>query len=261
MTLGQEFAGFAMTVQEDVEIMRRLKNLLLEVNLGGTAIGTQVNTPAGYAKAVVLELSQISGLPLTLAKDLIEASSDAGAYVTFSGVLKRIAIKLSKICNDLRLLSSGPKSGFNEITLPAVQAGSSIMPGKINPVIPEVVNQVAFQVIGNDLTVTMAAEAGQLQLNAFEPVILMNILQSMVMLQNSVDALATKCVQGIQANASVCEDKLENSLVLATMLVPHVGYSAAVEVAKVALLENRTVREAAVILGIGTREEIEAMFV
>lgn len=259
MTLGQEFAGFAVTILEDVEIIGRLKNLLLEVNLGGTAIGTRVNTPEGYADAAVAELALVSGLPAKLAGDLIEASSDTGAYVTFSGVLKRIAVKLSKICNDLRLLSSGPRSGFNEIRLPAVQAGSSIMPGKVNPVIPEVVNQVAFQVIGNDLTVTMAAEAGQLQLNAFEPVIVLNVLQSMRILSHAMDTLAERCIKGIEANVAQCEGMLENSLVLATMLVPHIGYTKAAKVAKLALAEGAAVADTAVKLGYGSREEIEAM--
>jgi len=259
MTLGQEFAGFAATILEDVEIIGRLSHLLLEVNLGGTAIGTRVNTPDGYAEAAVRELARVSGLEAKLATDLIEASSDTGAYVTFSGVLKRISVKLSKICNDLRLLSSGPRSGFMEIRLPAVQAGSSIMPGKVNPVIPEVVNQVAFQVIGNDLTVTMAAEAGQLQLNAFEPVIVLNVLQSMRILMHAMDTLAERCVKGIEANVSQCEGALENSLVLATMLVPHIGYSKAAKVAKTALAEGAQVVETAVKLGYGTAEEIEAM--
>ncbi len=259
MTLGQEFTGFAVTILEDVEIITRLKSLLLEVNLGGTAIGTRVNTPEGYAEAAVAELAEVSGLPAKLAGDLIEASSDTGAYVTFSGVLKRIAVKLSKICNDLRLLSSGPRSGFNEIRLPAVQAGSSIMPGKVNPVIPEVVNQVAFQVIGNDLTVTMAAEAGQLQLNAFEPVIVLNVLQSMRILSQAMDTLAERCIKGIEANVAQCEGALENSLVLATMLVPHIGYAKAAKVAKTALAEGAAVAETAVRLGFGTAAEIEAM--
>ncbi|MCE5974302.1 aspartate ammonia-lyase [Sinirhodobacter sp. WL0062] len=259
MTLGQEFAGFAATILEDVEIIGRLSHLLLEVNLGGTAIGTRVNTPEGYAEAAVRELARVSGLEAKLATDLIEASSDTGAYVTFSGVLKRISVKLSKICNDLRLLSSGPRSGFMEIRLPAVQAGSSIMPGKVNPVIPEVVNQVAFQVIGNDLTVTMAAEAGQLQLNAFEPVIVLNVLQSMRILMHAMDTLAERCVKGIEANVSQCEGALENSLVLATMLVPHIGYSKAAKVAKIALAEGAQVVETAVKMGYGTAEEIEAM--
>jgi aspartate ammonia-lyase len=258
MTLGQEFAGFATTIREDVAIIDRLSHLLLEVNLGGTAIGTRVNTPEGYAEAAVTELAQVSDLPVKLATDLIEASSDCGAYVTFSGALKRIAVKLSKICNDLRLLSSGPRSGFNEIRLPAVQAGSSIMPGKINPVIPEVVNQVAFQVIGNDLTVTMAAEAGQLQLNAFEPVIVLNVLQSMRILMQAMDTLADRCVKGIEANVAQCEGALENSLVLATMLVPHIGYENAAKVAKTALANGSSVTTTAIALGFGTEDQIAA---
>ena len=259
MTLGQEFAGFSATIDEDVEIIGRLSQLLLEVNLGGTAIGTRVNTPEGYPERAVAELSKVSGFEVKLAANLIEASSDAGAYVTFSGVLKRIAVKLSKICNDLRLLSSGPRSGFNEINLPPVQAGSSIMPGKINPVIPEVVNQVAFQVIGNDLTVTMAAEAGQLQLNAMEPIIVLNVLQSMRILMQAMDTLAERCVKGIEANVAQCEGMLENSLVLATMLVPHIGYARAAKVAKTALAKGQSVTDTAVELGFGTREEIAAM--
>ena len=259
MTLGQEFAGFSATIMEDVAIIERLSQLLLEVNLGGTAIGTRVNTPDGYAERAVMELAEVSGLDAKLATDLIEASSDTGAYVTFSSVLKRIAVKLSKICNDLRLLSSGPRSGFMEIRLPAVQAGSSIMPGKVNPVIPEVVNQVAFQVIGNDLTVTMAAEGGQLQLNAFEPIIVLNVLQSMRILKHAMDVLAERCVAGIEANVEQCERLLENSLVLATMLVPHIGYTKAAKVAKVALADGTAVAETAVKLGFGTRAEIDAM--
>lgn len=261
MTLGQEFAGFANTIVEDVQIIERLSKLLLEVNLGGTAIGTRVNTPEGYAETVTLELSRICGHRVLLANDLIEASSDCGAYVTFSSVLKRIAVKLSKICNDLRLLSSGPRSGFNEIHLPAVQAGSSIMPGKINPVIPEVVNQIAFQVIGNDLTVTMAAEGGQLQLNAFEPVIVLNVLQSMRILMAGMDTLATRCINGITANVAGCEGALENSLVLATMLVPHLGYERAAKIAKTALNDGASVTDTAVKMGYGSRAEIAAMLI
>lgn len=253
MTLGQEFASWANTIAEDVQIIQRLSQLLLEVNLGGTAIGTGVNTPAGYAEAAVAELGRITGLPVTLASDLIEASSDCGAYVTFSGVLKRIAVKLSKICNDLRLLSSGPRSGFTEIFLPAMQAGSSIMPGKVNPVIPEVVNQIAFQVIGNDLTVTMAAEAGQLQLNAFEPVIMLNILQSMRMLMAGMDTLHMRCIAGIRANTAACEVALENSLVMATMLVPHFGYARAAAVAKAALEDGSSVLDMAAKMGLAER--------
>ncbi|MBM3520832.1 MAG: aspartate ammonia-lyase, partial [Alphaproteobacteria bacterium] len=182
MRLGSEFRAFAIMVGEDIERLREFANLLREVNLGGTAIGTGINTPEGYSALAIRYLSEASGIALVPASDLIEATSDTGVFVTFSGVLKRIAVKLSKICNDLRLLNAGPRAGIGEIRLPAVQAGSSIMPGKVNPVIPEVVNQIAYQVIGNDLTVTLAAEAGQLQLNAMEPVIVLNILQSMRML-------------------------------------------------------------------------------
>jgi len=259
MTLGDEFKGYAATILEDVEIIGRLSNLLLEVNLGGTAIGTRVNTPEGYADYAVAELAKISGYETKLASDLIEASSDTGAYVTFSGVLKRVAVKLSKICNDLRLLSSGPRSGFNEIRLPPVQAGSSIMPGKVNPVIPEMVNQVAFQVIGNDLTVTMAAEGGQLQLNAFEPIIVLNVLQSMRILMQAMDTLAVRCVAGIEANMSQCEGSLENSLVLVTHLVPHIGYTKASKIAKFALNNNISIVEAGAELGIATKDELMSM--
>lgn len=208
MTLGQEFASFATTLSQEAEAFEQAAALLLEVNLGGTAIGTRVNTPEGFAEAATRALAQVSGLQVRLAQDLIAASSDTSAYVGFSGVLKRIAVKLSKICNDLRLLSSGPRSGFIELHLPAVQAGSSIMPGKVNPVIPKVVNQVAFLVIGNNLTVTMAAVAGQLQLNAFEPVILLNLSQSMRMLAQAMDTLAERCVTGITANVAQCEGGL-----------------------------------------------------
>jgi aspartate ammonia-lyase len=186
MTLGQEFRSFAITIAEDIDRLQEVSQLLLEVNLGGTAIGTGVNTPDSYGPLAISELAAISGFQLRSALNLVEASSDLGAFVTFSGILKRVAVKLSKICNDLRLLSSGPRSGLGEIRLPAVQAGSSIMPGKVNPVIPEVVNQVAYQVIGNDLTVTMAAEAGQLQLNAMEPIAILNILQSIRILKSAM---------------------------------------------------------------------------
>ncbi|WP_417264473.1 aspartate ammonia-lyase [Celeribacter sp.] len=259
MTLGQEFAGFAATIVEDVDIIERLSQLLLEVNLGGTAIGTRVNAPEGYAELAVAELAAICGLETKLATDLIEASSDTGAYVTFSSTLKRVAVKMSKICNDLRLLASGPRSGINEIRLPPVQAGSSIMPGKVNPVIREMVNQVAFQVIGNDLTVTMAAEAGQLQLNAFEPIIVLNVLQSMRILMQAMDTLAVRCIAGIEANLEQCEGALENSLVLVTHLVPHIGYNKASKVAKYALNTNTSIVEAAVALGFGTAKEIQVM--
>ena len=234
ITLGMEFASFAATIDEDVERIAQLGELLKEVNLGGTAVGTGVNAPVGYAALAVRHLSGISGYRLVEAVDRIEASSDLGAFVTFSGVLKRIAVKVSKICNDLRLLGSGPRAGIGEIHLPAVQAGSSIMPGKVNPVIPEVVNQVAYQVIGHDLTITFAAEAGQLQLNAMEPVVIYNLLDSMRMLTRALRVLTDRCVSGIEADAARCEALLHGSLVLATALVPHIGYEKAAQIAKTA---------------------------
>lgn len=245
MSLGMEFAGFAVTIGEDIDRVHQLGELLTEVNLGGTAIGTGVNTPPGYGVLAVSHLAELTGYNLKQATNLIEASSDLGAFVTFSGVLKRIAVKLSKICNDLRLLSSGPRAGLGEIILPAVQAGSSIMPGKVNPVIPEMVNQVCFQVIGNDLTVTMASEAGQLQLNAMEPVVAFNILESIRVLVNAIRVLDQKCVRGIRADKAQCAGLLENSLVLATALAPHVGYDQASRIAKMALTTGRSIRDVA----------------
>ncbi len=243
MRLGHEFRGFATTIGEDIDRLREVGNLLREINLGGTAIGTGINTPEGYAEAAIMHLSNIANEKLIAAGDLIEATSDMGAFVTFSGVLKRIAVKLSKICNDLRLLNSGPRAGLGEIRLPAVQAGSSIMPGKVNPVMPEVVNQIAYQVIGNDLTVTMAAEAGQLQLNAFEPVIVFNILQSMRMLTRGMLVLREKCIIGIEADRERCQELLDHSLVAVTAINPYIGYVEASRVAKEALKSRRSVRE------------------
>ena len=204
MTLGQEFGAFAVTIGEDADRINEVLTLIAEINLGGTAIGTGLNAHPAYAALVCERLRDITGLPLTTAGDLVEATSDVGAFVHLSGITKRTAVKLSKICNDLRLLSSGPRAGFGEINLPAVQAGSSIMPGKVNPVIPEVVNQVAFEVIGNDLTVTMAAEAGQLQLNAFEPIIARALLSSLTHLTSAIDVLGERCIDGITANPSAC---------------------------------------------------------
>lgn len=257
ITLGMEFASFAATIDEDVERVEQLGELLKEVNLGGTAVGTGVNTPPGYAALAVKYLSEISGYKLIEARDRMEASSDLGAFVTFSGVLKRIAVKVSKICNDLRLLSSGPRAGFGEIRLPAVQAGSSIMPGKVNPVIPEVVNQVAYQVIGNDLTVTIAAEAGQLQLNAMEPVVIFNVLESMRILTRSLTVLTDRCVSGIEPDEARCDELLRGSLVLATALVPLIGYEKAVAIAKAALATGRTIADTALESGVVTREDVE----
>jgi aspartate ammonia-lyase len=260
MRMGSEFRAFAITVGEDIDRLREFSSLLREVNLGGTAIGTGINTPAGYSALVIRYLSEISGVPMVPAADLIEATSDLGAFITFSGVLKRIAVKLSKICNDLRLLNSGPRAGLGEIRLPAVQAGSSIMPGKVNPVIPEVVNQIAYQVIGNDLTVTLAAEAGQLQLNAMEPVIVLNILQSMRMLMRGMETLRSKCIEGIEVDRDRCRDLLEGSLITVTALNPFIGYAEASRVAKEALKSRRSIREVVLAEGLMTSEQLDEAF-
>lgn len=260
MRLGHEFRAFGVTIGEDVDRLTEIGNLLREINLGGTAIGTGLNTPDRYSETVIGHLSEISGEKLVAAGDLIEATSDMGAFVLFSGVLKRVAVKLSKICNDLRLLNSGPRAGFGEIKLPAVQAGSSIMPGKVNPVIPEVINQIAYQVIGNDLTVTMAAEAGQLQLNAMEPVIVLNILQSMRMLTRGMKVLREKCVIGIEADAERCKNLLENSLVAVTAINPFVGYATASEVAKEALKTGQSLRAVVLARGLMTEAQLNEAF-
>lgn len=260
MRLGSEFRAFAVTVGEDVERLRDFAVLLREVNLGGTAIGTGINTPEGYSERVIRNLAEVSGVPLVPAADLIEATSDLGAFITFSSVLKRIAVKLSKISNDLRLLNSGPRAGLGEIRLPAVQAGSSIMPGKVNPVIPEVVNQIAYQVIGNDLTVTLAAESGQLQLNAMEPVLVLNILQSMRMLIRGMTVLREKCIIGIEADRERCAELLEGSLVTVTALNPYIGYAEASRVAKEALKSRRSIRDVVLAEGLMTEEQLEQAF-
>jgi aspartate ammonia-lyase len=243
MTLGQEFDAFHVAVKEDVQRLAETVALFQEVNLGATAIGTGINADPRYAPLVVEQLAAICGHSLSLSPNLIEATSDMGAFVLFSGLLKRIAVKLSKICNDLRLLSSGPRTGFCEINLPARQAGSSIMPGKVNPVIPEVVSQVAYLVIGHDLTVTMCAEGGQLQLNAFEPTIAFCIMTSLRMLTSAVESLTNFCIRGITANRAHCLELVNNSIGLVTALGPRLGYEASSRVAKRALKEGRGVRE------------------
>ncbi|WP_116475200.1 aspartate ammonia-lyase [Zobellella maritima] len=243
MTLGQEFEAFAVNLGEEAARIDDACRLLCEVNLGGTAIGTGINAHPKYAALAVTHLASISGQPVSLAHNLVEATSDMGAFVSFSSVLKRLAVKLSKISNDLRLLSSGPRTGLGEIQLPAMQPGSSIMPGKVNPVIPEAVNQTAFQVIGADLAVTLAAEAGQLQLNAMEPLIIYNLLNSSRMLGEAIRMLDTRCVRGIQANEAQCASHLHNSIGIITALVPHIGYDNASRIANQALTSGATVAE------------------
>ena len=243
MTLGQEFQAFATTLGEDIERIRGLSDLLKEINLGGTAIGTGINADPAYADLAVSNLAELSGFDFEQASDLVEASSDMGAFVLFSSMLKRLAIKLSKISNDLRLLSMGPRCGIYEINLPPQQPGSSIMPGKINPVIPEAVNQVAYQVIGNDLTVTMAAEAGQLQLNAMEPLIIYNILSSIRQLTHAMNMLNQRCVSGITANKERCQELAGKSIGIITAITPTIGYENATRIAGIALETDRNVLE------------------
>lgn len=256
MTLGQEFDAFHVTIKEDVDRLQESARLFREINLGATAIGTGINTDPRYASLAVAELSRLSGQRMVLAANLIEATSDMGAFVLFSGVLKRIAVKLSKICNDLRLLSSGPRAGLGEIRLPAVQAGSSIMPGKVDPVIPEMVSQVAYLVIGHDLTVTMCAEGGQLQLNAFEPTIGYCILTSLRMLTAAINTLTQRCVIGIEADRERCLELVENSVGLVTVLGPILGYEICSHVARRALDEGRKVADVILEEGLMTTAQL-----
>jgi aspartate ammonia-lyase len=257
MTLGQEFTAFGRTILEDVQRLGEAQALIREINLGGTAIGTGITAPPGYAEAVRAHLSRITGLDLITAPDLIEATADTGAFVQLSGVLKRCAVKLSKICNDLRLLASGPRAGFNEIDLPAMQPGSSIMPGKVNPVIPEVVNQVCFDIIGGDMTVTIAAEAGQLQLNVFEPVIAFRLLAGISSLTNACVVLRERCIDGITANPERMRWFVEHSVGIITALVPIIGYERSTEIAREALETGRGVYELVMERKLLTREELD----
>ncbi|MFN8009764.1 MAG: lyase family protein, partial [Holophagaceae bacterium] len=260
MTLGQEFEAYAVTTGEDIQRLRETARLFLEVNMGGTAIGTGICADPRYPQVVVEELCKITGLDMVLAENLVEATPDTGAFVMFSGVVKRAAVKLSKLCNDLRLLSSGPRCGFGEINLPAMQPGSSIMPGKVNPVIPEVVNQVAFSVIGNDLTITLAAEAGQLQLNVMEPVLAYALATSMRTLTAAVNVLTAKCIVGITANRERCLDLVEHSIGIVTAVMPAIGYKRATEVAKEALETGVPVRELILRKGWLSQAELDEAF-
>lgn len=253
MTLGQEFSTYDVMLGEDISRLKEATSLIGEINLGATAIGTGINTDIRYSKIVTDILAKQTGFDLNAAPNLIEATQDTGAFVQLSGVLKRIATKLSKVCNDLRLLSSGPQGGFNEINLPAKAAGSSIMPGKVNPIIPEVVNQIAYEVIGNDITITMAAEAGQLQLNAFEPIIAHSLFKSIEHLTAGCKTLELNCVSGITANKELLESRVKTSAGLATALNPYIGYENATLVAKRALAENRSVES--IVLELGLLEE------
>ncbi len=232
ITLGQEFHAYGVTIEEDIARLKEILKLCGEINMGATAVGTGINTKKGYAEKVCRYLSEITHLELITAKDLVEATSDAGVFVTFSSMLKRFAVKLNKICNDLRLMSASVGAGWGEIFLPAVQPGSSIMPGKVNPVIPEVLNQICFQVMGNDTTITFAASNGRLELNAFEPIIIYNLLESLRILTQGCVVLREKCILGIKANKKRCREEVIQSPGLLTALAPYIGYDAASKLAK-----------------------------
>ncbi|MBR7974125.1 aspartate ammonia-lyase [Burkholderia vietnamiensis] len=257
MALGQEFSTFAVMIGEDEDRLMEASQLICEINLGATAIGTGINTPPEYAATACKHLAAVTGMPVKTSANLVEATQDVGSFVQLSGVLKRVAVKLSKVCNDLRLLSSGPRAGLGEINLPAVQAGSSIMPGKVNPVIPEVVNQIAFEVIGNDVTVSFAAEAGQLQLNAFEPIIAHSLFKSVAHLRAGCLTLASRCVDGITANRERLRATMDNSIGVVTALNPYIGYVNATQVAQEALLSGRGVAEIVIERGLLSREQLE----
>lgn len=259
MTLGQEFEAYAFTLGEEIQRLEQNAKLFLEVNMGATAIGTGINSDPDYGDKCIAHLKEAAGLDVVLAPNLVEATSDTGAFVMYSSAVKRLAVKLSKISNDLRLLSSGPRTGFNEINLPPMQPGSSIMPGKVNPVIPEVVNQIAFKVIGNDLTVTLAAEAGQLELNVMEPVIVQSIFESIEMLKNGMTTLKYKCIDGITANEERCLSLVQNSIGLVTALNPVLGYETSTQLAKEALETNRGVYELVLEKNLLTKEELDKL--
>jgi len=259
MTLGQEFSTYAVMLSEDESRLAEAAQLIREINLGATAIGTGINAHPDYAPLVTRRLAEVSGIAFVVSPNLIEATQDAGSFVQLSGVLKRIAVKLSKTCNDLRLLSSGPRAGLGEIALPAVQAGSSIMPGKVNPVIPEVVNQIAFEVIGNDITVTMAAEGGQLQLNAFEPIIAHSLFKSLYHLAAGCRTLGERCVGGITANRERARRLLDESTALVTALTPFIGYARSTEIAQEALATGARVYDLVLQKKLMGREELDKL--
>ena len=257
MTSGQEFNAYANNLEEEILNLERNVKLLHEINMGGTAIGTGLNAVPGFAKLCAANLAKLTGEAFVSATDLVEATPDTGAYVSYSSALKRLAVKLSKICNDLRLMASGPRCGLNEIKLPPKAPGSSIMPGKVNPVIPEVVNQVCFKVIGNDTAVSFAAEAGQLQLNVMEPVITECLIESLIWLKNAIETLTEECVLGITVNKERCMEMVKNSIGIFTALNPYIGYKTSTKVAKEALETNRSVYDIVLEKGLMTQEKLD----
>lgn len=259
MTSGQEFTAFANTLEEEIGNLNRNVELMLEINMGATAIGTGLNAVPGYAELCTKKLAELTGENFTLGKDLVEATPDTGDYVSYSGALKRLAVKLSKICNDLRLMASGPRCGLHEINLPPMAPGSSIMPGKVNPVIPEVTNQTCFKVIGNDTTVMIAAEAGQLQLNVMEPVITQCIIESQTWLGRAMDTLHERCVDGITVNAEHNAETVRNSIGIVTALNPYIGYKNSTKIAKEALETGASVYDLVLRDKILTKEKLDAI--
>ena len=257
MTSGQEFNAYANNLEEEILNLERNVKLLHEINMGGTAIGTGLNAVPGFAKLCAANLSKLTGEAFVSASDLVEATPDTGAYVSYSSALKRLAVKLSKICNDLRLMASGPRCGLNEINLPPRAPGSSIMPGKVNPVIPEVVNQVCFKVIGNDTAVSFAAEAGQLQLNVMEPVITEALFESLIWMKNAIDTLTDECILGITVNKERCYEMVKNSIGIVTALNPYIGYKTSSKVAKEALETNRSIYDIVLERGLMTKEKLD----
>ena len=257
MTSGQEFNAFANNLEEEIANLERNAVLLKEINMGGTAIGTGLNAVPGFAELCTKKMTEFTGDTFEKAPDLVEATPDTGAYVSYSAALKRLAVKLSKTCNDLRLMASGPRCGLHEINLPAMAPGSSIMPGKVNPVIPEVTNQVCFKVIGNDTAVCFAAEAGQLQLNVMEPVIVECILESQTWLINVMNTLRTLCIDGITVNADHCYEMVKNSIGIVTALNPYIGYKASTKVAKEALETGGSVYDLVLRQGLMTKEKLD----
>ena len=257
MTLGQEFGAFATTLSEEILRIEENAKLFLEMNMGATAIGTGINSDPDYTPVCTKYINEITGLTFVAASDMVEATNDTGAFIMISAALKRLGIKLSKICNDLRLMSSGPRTGFGEINLPPMQPGSTIMPGKVNPVIPEVVSQVAYVVAGNDVTISMGVEAAQLQLNPMEPVVIFSVFQSMDLLQNAMETLRIRCIDGITANVEHCRKMVYNSIGLVTALNPYLGYEMSTEIAKEALENNRSVYDLVIEKGCMSKEELD----
>lgn len=257
MTLGQEFEAFAFTLKKEIQNLHNASNDFLEVNMGATAIGTGLNAPKGYAELCTDKLAQLLNEPVKLAENLVEATSDTSSFVSYAGALKRLALKLSKICNDLRLLASGPRTGLYEINLPPKQPGSSIMPGKVNPVIPEVVNQVCFKIIGNETTVCLASEAGQLQLNVMEPIIALTLFESIEILSNALDTLRVECIDDITANVEHLKAEVQNSIGVVTALNPIIGYKNSTKIAKQALEENKSVYDLILEHNILTKEQLD----